>query len=69
MVFIAALRCNRIEAPCVFDGPINGALFATPGEGRGRAVARPALARGDRHSQQSGLANGNAGAHLAVSST
>ena len=28
LTFIAALRCDRIEAPCVFDGPINGAMFA-----------------------------------------
>ncbi len=27
MTFIAALRCDRIEAPCVFDGPINGQGF------------------------------------------
>jgi putative transposase len=25
--FLAALRNNRIEAPCLFDGPINGARF------------------------------------------
>jgi transposase len=25
--FVAALRCDRIEAPCVFDGPINGERF------------------------------------------
>lgn len=25
--FLAALRCDRLDAPCVFDGPINGALF------------------------------------------
>src|ERR1043166_1374917 len=24
LTFLAALRCNRIEAPCVIDGPING---------------------------------------------
>ncbi len=24
MTFIAALRCDRLDAPCVFDGPING---------------------------------------------
>jgi hypothetical protein len=24
MTFIAALRLDRIDAPCVFDGPING---------------------------------------------
>ena len=27
MTFIAALRIDRIEAPCVFDGPINGQRF------------------------------------------
>lgn len=27
MTFLAALRHDRIEAPCVFDGPINGARF------------------------------------------
>lgn len=27
MTFIAALRSDRIDAPCVFDGPINGRLF------------------------------------------
>ena len=27
MTFLAALRCDRIEAPCVFDGPINGRSF------------------------------------------
>ena len=27
MTFIAALRIDRIDAPCVFDGPINGASF------------------------------------------
>jgi transposase len=25
--FLAALRHDRIEAPCLFDGPINGELF------------------------------------------
>ena len=25
--FLAALRNDRIEAPCVFDGPINGERF------------------------------------------
>jgi transposase len=25
--FLAALRHNRIDAPCVFDGPINGTRF------------------------------------------
>jgi transposase len=27
MTFIAALRCDRIDAPCLFDGPINGQTF------------------------------------------
>jgi len=27
MTFIAALRCERIDAPCLFDGPINGETF------------------------------------------
>ena len=29
MTFIAALRCDRIEAPFVFDQPINAASFTT----------------------------------------
>ena len=28
MTFIAALRHDRIDAPCVLDGPINGISFA-----------------------------------------
>jgi len=27
MTFLAALRSDRIEAPCVVDGPINGTIF------------------------------------------
>jgi transposase len=27
LTFLAALRHDRIEAPCVFDGPINGQTF------------------------------------------
>jgi transposase len=27
MTFLAALRCDRIDAPCVLDSPINGQLF------------------------------------------
>ena len=27
MTFLAALRCDRIEAPCVLDQPINGESF------------------------------------------
>ena len=28
MTFLAALRCDRIDAPCVLDQPINGDSFA-----------------------------------------
>jgi len=28
MTFLAALRCDRIDAPCVLDQPINGVSFA-----------------------------------------
>lgn len=27
LTFIAALRCDELTAPCVFDGPINGVCF------------------------------------------
>jgi putative transposase len=27
MTFLGALRCDRMTAPCVFDGPINGQCF------------------------------------------
>jgi transposase len=27
LTFLAALRCDRIEAPCVLDGPIDGETF------------------------------------------
>lgn len=27
MTFLAALRCDQLTAPCVFDGPINGQCF------------------------------------------
>jgi transposase len=27
LTFLAALRCDRIDAPCVIDGPINGRTF------------------------------------------
>ena len=27
LTFLAALRCDRIAAPCVIDGPINGVSF------------------------------------------
>ena len=28
LTFLAALRCDRIDAPCVIDGPVNGRSFA-----------------------------------------
>jgi transposase len=27
MTFLAALRCDQVTAPCIFDGPINGECF------------------------------------------
>ena len=27
LTFLAALRCDGLTAPCVIDGPINGASF------------------------------------------
>ena len=27
LTFLGALRCDRLSAPCVFDGPINGECF------------------------------------------
>jgi transposase len=27
LTFLAALRCDRLDAPCVIDGPINGESF------------------------------------------
>jgi transposase len=41
--FIAALRCNRIDAPCVFDGPINGRSFTAYVE----QILAPTLRPGD----------------------
>jgi len=43
LTFLAALRHNRLEAPCVFDGPINGELFLTYVE----QVLVPTLRPGD----------------------
>jgi transposase len=43
LTFIAALRHDRIEAPWVIDGPINGELFATYVE----QVLVPTLSPGD----------------------
>ncbi len=43
MTFIAALRCDRISAPWVIDGPINGELFTLYVE---KELA-PTLVKGD----------------------
>jgi transposase len=43
MTFVGALRVDRIDAPCVFDGPINGDLFRAYVE----QVLAPTLRQGD----------------------
>ena len=43
MTFLAALRCDRIDAPCVLDQPINGHSFAAYVE----QCLVPTLAPGD----------------------
>ena len=43
LTFLAALRSNQVTAPCVFDGPINGASFLAYVE----QVLVPALKTGD----------------------
>jgi transposase len=43
LTFLAALRVDRIEAPCVIDGPINGAAFRAHVE----QVLVPTLKPGD----------------------
>lgn len=43
MNFVGALRVDRIDAPCVFDGPINGDLFRAYIE----KVLAPTLRSGD----------------------
>jgi transposase len=43
LTFIAALRLDRVDAPCVFDGPINGESFLAYIE----QVLVPTLASGD----------------------
>lgn len=43
LTFLAALRSDRIDAPCVFDGPINGRSFLAYVE----QALLPALKRGD----------------------
>ena len=43
LTFLAALRCDRIDAPCVIDGPINGDSFLAYVE----QVLLPTLEPGD----------------------
>ena len=43
LTFLAALRCDRLEAPCVIDGPINGDSFLAYVE----QVLVPTLKHGD----------------------
>ena len=43
LTFLAALRCDRIDAPCVIDGPINGQSFLAYVE----QVLAPTLRKGD----------------------
>jgi transposase len=43
LTFLAALRCDRIDAPCVIDGPINGLSFLAYVE----QVLLPTLSAGD----------------------
>jgi transposase len=43
LTFIAALRHDRVDAPCVIDGPINGILFTAYVE----QILAPTLAPGD----------------------
>lgn len=43
LTFVGALRCDQLTAPCVFDGPINGACF----RGYIEQVLVPTLVPGD----------------------
>lgn len=43
LTFIAALRADRVDAPCVFNGPINGEAFTAYVE----QVLAPTLSPGD----------------------
>jgi transposase len=69
LTFVAALRHDRIDAPCVLDGPINGDLFAVYVE----QVLAPTLSPGDivvldnlasHKGQRARRAIRGAGAHL-----
>ena len=41
LTFLGALRCDRLTAPCVFDGPINGQCFRAYVEQQLVPVLRP----------------------------
>ena len=41
LTFLGALRCDQLTAPCVFDGPINGACFRAYVEQQLVAVLKP----------------------------
>lgn len=41
LTFLGALRCDRLTAPCVFDGPINGQCFSAYVEQQLVPVLRP----------------------------
>jgi len=43
MTFLAALRCDRVDAPCIIDGPINGCSFLAYVE----QILAPTLQPGD----------------------
>ena len=69
MTFIAALRHDRVEAPCVLDGPINGTLFTAyveqflaPTSSRGDIVILDIWARTRERAARAAIRN--AGAHL-----
>ncbi len=71
MTFVWALRVDRIDAPCVLDGPINGELFTAWVE----QMPAPTLRQGDvvvmdnLGSRKGGAVRGairTAGAHLLV---
>ena len=41
LTFLGALRCNRLAAPCVFNGPINGECFRAYVEQQLAPILRP----------------------------
>jgi len=49
LTFLGALRCDRLTAPCVFDGPINGQCFRSYVEAAARTGTRTRRHR--RHGQ------------------